>query len=211
MAELIDDGGAEDGALARRVAAVRAALGASGGRDPADIPERVAVSVTQLGLVARVAAVAVGTEALGMPPLDLSPSGLWWRDALGGPFPLAVRWAGASTVAEGGPAEGRRLPGRFVEALTERCADRYAVSPQVLWGNVGSAANSAARLVAAARPECAESAWAAADLVLADPRVDGGITRSGPEYRRRSCCLMYRLSPDGAPVCGDCVLHDGGR
>ncbi|MEU6084646.1 (2Fe-2S)-binding protein [Streptomyces sp. NPDC047108] len=29
-------------------------------------------------------------------------------------------------------------------------------------------------------------------------------------YRRRSCCLYYKV--DGRGLCGDCVLHDrGGR
>jgi ferric iron reductase protein FhuF len=46
----------------------------------------------------------------------------------------------------------------------------------------------------------------AADAILADPRVDGGELRSGEDFRRKSCCLLYRLTGDRVAVCGDCVL-----
>ena len=73
-------------------------------------------------------------------------------------------------------------------------------------GNVASAANSAARLVATARPDRADAAHAAADQILADPRVEDGRLRSGPSFRRRSCCLIYRIAGTTAAACGDCVL-----
>ena len=50
------------------------------------------------------------------------------------------------------------------------------------------------------------SAALMADRVLADPRVDGGVLRSGPEFRRNSCCLIYQLAGDREACCGDCVL-----
>jgi ferric iron reductase protein FhuF len=45
-----------------------------------------------------------------------------------------------------------------------------------------------------------------ADSILADSRVDDGGLCAGPDFRRRSCCLIYRLNNDRAAVCGDCVL-----
>ncbi len=80
------------------------------------------------------------------------------------------------------------------------------VSARVLWGNVASAANSAAQLIAGARPDLGEGAYRAADLILADPRVDGGSLRSGTAFRRSSCCLIYRVGGGRSAICGDCVL-----
>ena len=55
--------------------------------------------------------------------------------------------------------------------------------------------------------EFARAAQSAADEKLADSRIDGGVLRSGPGFRRTSCCLIYRLAGSTAAVCGDCVLQ----
>ncbi len=182
MAELVDD----PDALTARVQKVRSALMGHGE------PElRVAASVAHLGLVARLIAPMIGAAALGE-PVSWTLADLAWQDQLGGPYPLAA----SPTTAPGPPA---------VEAITEAFAP-FGVSPKVLWGNVGSAANSAAQQISRARPDLAGPARKAADAVLADPRVDGGVLRSGPEFRRNSCCLIYQLADDRAACCGDCVL-----
>ncbi|BCJ82974.1 (2Fe-2S)-binding protein [Mycolicibacterium sp. 141076] len=182
MAELVDD----PDALTARVHKVRSALMGNGE------PEiRVAASVAHLGLVARLIAPMIGTAALGE-PVSWSLADLAWQDQLGGPYPLAV----SARPAGGAPA---------VEVLTNAFG-RFGVSPKVLWGNVGSAANSAAQQIGRTRPDLAEQARQAADAVLADPRVDGGVLRSGPAFRRNSCCLIYQLAGDRAACCGDCVL-----
>lgn len=182
MAELVDD----PDVLATRVQKVRSALTGNGE------PEiRVAASVAHLGLVARLIAPMIGTAVLGE-PVSWSLADLAWQDQLGGPFPLAV-----SAAADPGPPA--------VEAITEAFGP-FGVSPKVLWGNVGSAANSAAQQISRARPDLAVPAREAADAMLADPRVDGGVLRSGPAFRRSSCCLIYRLAGDRAACCGDCVL-----
>lgn len=182
-------------ALRARIDRVRAALAAGGGRAPDRVEPRVAVSVAHLGLVARLIAPAVGAAALGS-PLPSDDADLWWQDELGGPFPLSV----------GEGAGDLRLPGSAVEAVTLAVLRGFGVSARVLWGNVASAANSAATMIGRARPELAASARAAADVLLADERVEDGVLRAGPDFRRRSCCLIYRLSGTTAAVCGDCVL-----
>lgn len=221
-------------ALDARVRRVRAALATRGGRPADRIELRVAVSVAHLGLVARLVAPAIGAAALGA-SLPGDPAGLWWQDELGGPYPLSVPVPdlavvpgpdgaavplpgsdGAAGAAMAVPSSEPRRPdpaGRpdplaatAIEAITRACLAGYSVSPRVLWGNVGSAAVSAAGLVEAARPDLAGAARAAADAVLADRRVDGGALRSGPGFRRRSCCLIYRLAGSTAAVCGDCVI-----
>lgn len=180
-------------ALGTRIEAVRVSLSQRAGRD---VEPRVVASVAQLGLVARLIAPALAADALGLSPVSLSLENLWWQDKLGGPYPLSV------TIAPNGVA-----PDDAVSIISGAIIEQYAVSPQVVWGNVGSAANSAANLIAAARPDVREAALAAADRVLADPRVDGGELRAGPLFRRRSCCLIYQLTDNRAAVCGDCVLN----
>lgn len=182
MAELIGD----PDALTARVHKVRSALMGNGE------PEiRVAASVAHLGLVARLIAPMIGSAALGA-PVTWSLADVAWQDQLGGPYPLSV-----STEPVGGaPA---------VEVLTE-AFERFGVGRKVLWGNVGSAANSATQQIVRARSDLATQAREAADAVLADHRVDGGVLRSGPSFRRNSCCLIYRLAGGRAACCGDCVL-----
>lgn len=184
-------------ALDRRVIAVRAALAVAGRRQLKDIEVRVAVSVAQLGLVARIIAPVVASPVLGRDHLATDPENLWWQDRLGGPFPLSVSMSRGPQSAVG----------QAVEALTVRAAGRFGVSEQVLWGNVGSAANSAAGMIREAQPDLADAARIAADAILADPRIDAGRQRASPDYRRTSCCLIYRVSGDRSAVCGDCVLR----
>lgn len=183
------------GALRPRIERVRAALAASGGRSPDRVEWRVAVSVAHLGLVARLIAPAVGATALGS-PLPLDAASWWWQDELGGPFPVSA----SNRSGDLG------IPGSAVEAITLACLRDHGASPRVLWGNVASAANSAATMIGRARPDLTEATRSAADAFLADERVEDGALRVGPGFRRRSCCLIYRLTGSTAAVCGDCVL-----
>ncbi|WP_162891037.1 (2Fe-2S)-binding protein [Aeromicrobium sp. A1-2] len=85
-------------------------------------------------------------------------------------------------------------------------ASTFALSTQVLWGNVASSLSGAQTMLAAARP----------DRAAAGGRIIGGLLDQGvlhgtgdlhgvrPGFVRRSCCLFYRLPSAG--VCGDCVL-----
>lgn len=184
--------------LSSRVERVRAALAHSAGRQPGKVEIRAAASVAHLGLVARLLAPMIGAITLGCPPLSWSAEDLWWQNEVGGPHPLAV----TPRAATWGPG-----PGPAVEAITAAMAERYRVSRRVLWGNIGSAANSAARLICIVRPDLAATARATADAVLKDPRVDGGTLRAGSLFRRRSCCLIYRIANDRGAACGDCVLR----
>ncbi|GAB20936.1 MAG TPA: hypothetical protein DIW80_10425 [Gordonia polyisoprenivorans] len=191
MADLLEDARM----LESRVDRVRAALGVGG---TSRVEQRVAASVTHLGLVARLIAPMIAVEALDEPPISFTAADLWWQDELGGPYPLSVTTA--ATDARPNLADG------IIGALTDAVGDAFGVSGRTLWGNVASATNSAARLIATARPEHGDLAVAAADRVLAEPHVEDGRLRAGPGFRRRSCCLIYRVSGDRGAVCGDCVL-----
>ncbi len=194
-------------ALHARIERVRSALAATAGIAPGDVDRRVAVSVAQLGLVARLLAPTIGAAALGT-SIGTSDDGMWWQDELGGPFPLSVPAGPAVPSGPAGtnPVSGPRLSGSAVEAITLACLRDHPVSARVLWGNVASAANGAAAMIGRARPDLAEPARIAADGVLADARVEDGALRAGPAFRRRSCCLIYRLTGARTAVCGDCVL-----
>ncbi|MFW0796047.1 (2Fe-2S)-binding protein [Gordonia sp. CPCC 205515] len=183
----------ETATLTTRVVAVQAALypGAPSGT----VDDRVAASVAHLGLVARVIAPWVASVVMDGQPISRRVEDLWWQDRLGGPFPLSVIWA-----------DDRGWEESAIVAVTRAVARTFGVSDLVLGGNVASAANSAARMIALARPELSAAAHAAADEILAEPEVESGVLRSGPGFRRRSCCLIYRVSGDRTAVCGDCVL-----
>lgn len=182
--------------LANRVASVRTVLSNISRRpETVDVDIAIAASVTHLGLVTRVVAPAIAATALGS-ALTPGVHDLWWQDQLGGPFPLSVA-IGSSAVP---------TPDSAVEALTAAFSTHFAVSHRVLWGNVGSAINSANQRIAATRPDLASVATTIADDLLSDERIDSGDRRSTSTYRRRSCCLMYRVSPGGRETCGDCVL-----
>jgi FhuF-like iron-sulfur protein len=183
MRELVDD----PAVLADRVHAVRTRLAA--GRSVDAVEQRVAASVTHLGLVARLVspALAAALTDSAVPDLDLRHT--WWQPVLGGAFPLSV----ADTTAS--LDQLLNGPVRTLVAATRP----FSVSDQILWGNVASALYGAAAMI---------GGRANVDQLMDRPPLrDTGTTVDG-RFRRRSCCLIYRAAPgrDG-PVCGDCVLR----
>jgi hypothetical protein len=195
MSELLDDPAVLDG----RVAAVRAFLAAGTGQDPEPVEVRVAASVVQLGLVARVIAPLFGMTLLGGRAPAVAVRDLRWQPTLGGMFPLSLPSSSpdvTTTILDGA-----------VEEL-QGSAARFGVNAHILRGNVASAVGGAANAVSAARPDLAEAARALVVELLDHPMLAGsaGIGSAGI-LRRRSCCLIYRAAPgrDGG-LCGDCVL-----
>jgi hypothetical protein len=196
------------GPLLARIESVRAALAERGGCPPGDIELRVAASVMHLGLTARLVSPALAALA-GRGRLDLRLDGLWWQDTAGGPVPLSVPDPGGAERSGAGPADDcRRLLDEVIAPVTEAVSGLVPVSPRVLWGNVASAVNGAAGMVAAQRADLSEQAWAVAAAFFRSPRLGRERRPPGPSFRRSSCCLIYRLAPAGPrAVCGDCVLR----
>jgi hypothetical protein len=190
--------------LRDRIASVRAALAARGGRTVSEIEPRVAASVAHLGLVARLISPALGGAVLRS-PVDLRPGGLWWQAVAGGPAPLSVP---APATDRGEPGEWYRpLLDEVIVPVTAALAQLVPVSGRVLRGNAASAVNAAAVQVARQRPDLAAGAWQAASRLLASPWLLAERQPPGPAFRRSSCCLYYRLTPGNpAGFCGDCVL-----
>jgi hypothetical protein len=197
-------------ALAARIGEVRGRLAAAAGRPAADVEFRVAASIAQLGLCARLLSPALGAAALGQAlPVDTAQAR--WVPALGGPFRLSLpaSTAEASTAeastAAGTAATAELLAGPVAQIV--RVVEAMAVSPQVLWGNVASAVNGAATMIAAARPHLTDAAAEAAAAILTYPALTGTYQgRPLAGFRRGNCCLIYRLSPERPAYCGDCVL-----
>ena len=85
------------------------------------------------------------------------------------------------------------------------------VAGGLLWGNTASAMVGALEVLVRARPGLREPATELAATLLATGRLAGtgqlGVTGAGLGFRRRSCCLYYRLP--GGGLCGDCGLTRG--
>lgn len=183
--------------LAAHVEGVRRQLSASGG-PPVDT--RTAASVAQLGLAARVISPALAIAVLCGDWPRLSLAELRWQRVPGGTFPLSVS---DTALAAGTPAD---LLGGLLSDLVD-CALPLSVSRKVLWGNIASAVNGAAMVLAGTRPDAARRTWDLAGELLGQPALrETWDTDSGRRFRRLSCCLIYRASRTAA-VCGDCVLR----
>ncbi|MGW8575075.1 (2Fe-2S)-binding protein [Streptomyces niveus] len=197
--------------LSARVDTVAAKLGA---------PERrVAASIAQLGLAARLWSLALGSAALHGEVLDLDPARLYWNphrtspDDLLLPGPRAVpTTAGAAarppvTALAGAVREVVQF-GHLVPLAAALRADG-PIAPRLLWGNAGSALAGAVRELRvwsrrAGRPEVGERADALGAVLLTHPDLRATGVPGDGTFRRRSCCLYYRCPSGG--LCGDCVF-----
>jgi len=209
--ELVDD----PAVLRGRVDSARAHLAAGAGRPVRDVERRVAASVVHLGVTARLLSPSLALATLvgpTAPPLDLA--GLRWQDVLGGAFPLSVRSDRLPAAHLGHPADPDRWAGALVEGPLRAlvgAAAAFSVSPRLLWGNVASAVSGTVAALVAAAPDHAGPARHLARAVLRQPalRDAGSGMPGGPAFRRRSCCLIYRVALTAEPaLCGDCVLRD---
>jgi len=218
------------GVLGARVAAVRSALAEASGRPVAAVEPRVAASMAQLGLAARLICPALGVAVLTGGLLEVDPARMRWQPSTA-PVALSIpddliasvtagRWDGAS-LADALAASVLTGP---VRALVE-ASRSFGVSEQVLWGNVASVVAGAVALIGAAAPGLATAtdppglstatdppdltgrAEALVTRLLHQPPLQGRHQASGQGgFRRRNCCLVYRLADASGPVCGDCVL-----
>ncbi|MBV8787518.1 MAG: (2Fe-2S)-binding protein [Mycobacterium sp.] len=117
-----------------------------------------------------------------------------------------------------------RLPEPVGEAVTAPSADvlyrvvvrdhmqplaaglRVKLAPALLAGNVASALVGASRAFLAARPDLRHRIVEMTHELLHTGMMAGSgvITRTPLGFRRRSCCLFYRLPAQS--LCGDCVF-----
>lgn len=193
--------------LSARVDTVAGKLGA---------PERrVAASVAQLGLAARLWSVALGSAVLHGEVPDLDPARLYWDhrrtspDDLLLPGPRAFPAIGGTAATALAEAVREVVQYRHLVPLATALRADCPISSRLLWGNAGSALAGAVRELRGwsrrvGRPEAGERADAIGAALFTHPDLrTTGVSRDG-SFRRRSCCLYYRCPSGG--LCGDCVF-----
>ncbi len=177
----------------------------------ARLPEaepRVAASIAQQGYAARLWSPVLGAGLLAGIVPDLARLQIRAPDAAS---PLALALSEPTGWRAADPAVLAELSYRVVVAgHLEPLALPLGgeVAEGLLWGNAASAMAGALSVLVGARPGLGEPATALAAALLAQGRLadtgELGVTGEGLGFRRRSCCLYYRL-PGGA-LCGDCAL-----
>jgi hypothetical protein len=201
---------ADPAALRRRVTTTRELLAHPPGGPPLPVEERVAASITSLGLAARFVSPVLGAALLGAALPAIPPDG--WLVGPAGPGPVGM-------AARPDAAEPWGTPAELAAAVVRSCLEpvvlpvlsavgmAFGVSPRVLTGNAASAVAGAVQMLATMRPELAEPARATGAALLREGPLagTGDWASPGRRFTRRSCCLLYRLP--GATPCGDCVLH----
>jgi hypothetical protein len=195
--------------LVERVAAAREMLAERSRVGVDEIEQRATASIVFLGLAARLVSPAFACAALADRVPELHLDALWWQPVLGGPWPLA-RSGITDSVPSGDLADDldARILQPIVAPVLEAFGRTFALSPQVLWGNVASSLAGALMMLRAARPDRAAQATRLVGQLL-DHRTlagTGDLDPSAPSFVRRSCCLFYRVP--GAGICGDCVLDE---
>ncbi|WP_153450307.1 (2Fe-2S)-binding protein [Streptomyces smaragdinus] len=208
--------------LRDRMDATRALLATAGGRDPQEIEPPVAASAAHLGLIARLTAPLLALTALHDTVPSADPESVWWRPQPGATFPLSVPadHARAVTTSPAPPATTRPDPPRLAAVLLDDLAQfladtlrPYGLHPPLAWGNTASAIHSASTALTTARPHEADRLRTLTVHLLAHPSLrDTHNDRSGPAFRRRTCCLIHRAAPaatgrpSAALLCADCPL-----
>ncbi|MER7173216.1 (2Fe-2S)-binding protein [Streptomyces mesophilus] len=196
--------------LVFRVGKVASAIGA---QEP-----RIAVSIAQLGLAARLWSIALGSAALHGRIPDLDPARLHWDPDASAPDDLALagtHCAGADAVRPGvasRPAThlAATVLDQHLAPLATAVRAEFRISEGLLWGNAGSALAGAARELhrwahRTGHPQAADRTRALTGALFEDPRLSGTGTFTGAAFRRSSCCLYYRIP--GGGVCGDCCFR----
>ena len=168
---------------------------------------RIAASVAQQGLAARLWSVTLGCAALYGRIPDLDPRLLHWDPDGSAPDDL---WLTEVRPLPADPATiADVLLHGHLQPLTAALSTEYRVAAGLLWGNAGSALAGAARQLdqwarANGRTDTAARARALTAEIFGHPLLAGTGTLTGTAFRRRSCCLYYRVP--GGGVCGDCCF-----
>ncbi|WP_217166957.1 (2Fe-2S)-binding protein [Streptomyces sp. AC512_CC834] len=168
---------------------------------------RVAASVAQQGLAARLWSVTLACAALYGRVPDLDPSLLRWDPDAGAPDDLWLTEVHAlpgdtTTVAD-------VVLTTHLAPLASAVHARYGVATGLLRGNAASALAGAGRELERwarrnGRTDTAAHARSLTAALLAHPLLAGTGALTGTSFRRRSCCLYYRVP--GAGICGDCCF-----
>ncbi|OBJ96550.1 hypothetical protein A5638_16840 [Mycolicibacterium fortuitum] len=185
----------------------RAATAAGFRIDEAKVPVKAAASSVHLSITARLLSPVVGAAAcLGTVPLLTVDSLFWQPDSSHRPV---LGTAGAESVTETDPHRAAAviagsLIRNVLSLLNDTMRQAESLSPQVMWGNIASAAHGAVTVLAQSRPDARTRGLdLVAALIATEPLCGTGDFADG-RFLRRSCCLFYQVP--GGGYCGDCVL-----
>ncbi|MFJ1733654.1 (2Fe-2S)-binding protein [Streptomyces sp. NPDC088254] len=178
------------------------------GRLGTDQP-RVAASTLHLGTASRLWSIALACAALSGRVPDLGPDRLWWRLPSSGPLDLWLPDL-QELDQEPHPALHHTVAVQNLVPWADAVRRVSGVSPHTLRGNAASALIGAHRvLLARATHPLVPVVPLVRALLDQPPLARAGRLRVTPAgslaFRRRSCCLYYRVP--GAGTCGDCVLN----
>ena len=181
-------------ALPDQIATVRARLGTG---EP-----RVAASLLFQGIAGRLwSPILAAAVEHGVVPL-LDPARTYWRAASPGPVLLAA--PGAYGVAADAASVHRVVIERHLGPLVEAVRAVTPVAEGLLWGNAASALAGALTVLSGARPAGSGPGLRLVEELLSLPPLRGTGSLGPRGFRRRSCCLYYRVP--GGGLCGDCAL-----
>jgi hypothetical protein len=164
---------------------------------------RVAASTVQLGYAARLWSPVLGCVLQD----DVVPDLTRLRAAAGSPMRLNLPeprgWRAGGTGGLAALAY-QTVMTCHLEPLGAGLPVKVAAG--LLRGNAAAAMTAALRVLACTRPDLVPAARALAQRLLATGllRGTGELTGPGLEFRRRSCCLFYRVP--GGGLCSDCPL-----
>lgn len=191
---------ADPGPLRARIVHVRRTL---------DCDDRVAASLAFQGLAAQLVSPPYAAAVLHGAVPALTPAVLHGRRGDDGGWVLLCDPSGLASVgADELPSLLEALLGPLVAAVRAQ----VPIAERLLWGNAASTIAAAKRLLTMQRPAAAgRAAEVARELLATGPLAGAGelLPPRDPDrvwtFRRRSCCLYYRVP--GGGLCDDCVLH----
>jgi hypothetical protein len=168
---------------------------------------RVAASTFQLGYAARLWSPVLGCALLHAVVPDLRQLRLLASSMrLNVPEPRGWQAAGREELAA---LAYQAVVTGHLEPLGSSLPVKVAAG--LLCGNAAAAMTGALRVLACAHPGLERPARALAQALLATGLLHrtGELTGPGLEFRRRSCCLFYRVP--GGGLCSDCPLPARGK
>ncbi|KHO17970.1 (2Fe-2S)-binding protein [Mycolicibacterium setense] len=112
-------------------------------------------------------------------------------------------------VPVGAPVDGPLAQQLYRRVITEHLEPlaagfRVKMAPRLLYGNAAAALVAAGHDLAQRRPELDDDIVAVTEALLVTGELAGTGDLTGLTFRRRSCCLYYRVP--GGSNCGDCAL-----
>jgi ferric iron reductase protein FhuF len=173
------------------------------------VPVKAAASSAHLSMVARLISPVIGAATcLDAIPAITAETLCWQQDSTHRPaFAIAgVDFVPATGTQQAAEVIAESLIATVLAPIGETVRAAVGLSPQILWGNIASAANGAVTVLGLSRPADETHGRALVDALIATAALAGTAEFTGSRFLRRNCCLFYQVP--GGGYCGDCVLVD---